>query len=202
MLEPGQLYVCDRGSASCELFRRLLDARSSFLIRVTDDLALHVQEVRELSAAAVQAGVVRVVVLRRLGTAHHQDVIGRPLRLVVVRVVERTGQSTELWLITDRFDLDADLVAVAYRYRWSVALFFRWLKCVLGAQHLVSHHEEGVALQRYAALIVSLLLAIRTGAKPTKRTFETIQFYLLGWVSDDEFAAHLAQLAHAKKSTR
>jgi len=54
----------------------------------------------------------------------------------------------------------------------------------------------------YAALIVSLLIAIRTGSKPTKRTFETIQFYLLGWVSDDELAAHLAQLAKTKKQSR
>ena len=38
-------------------------------------------------------------------------------------------------------------------------------------------------LQMYAALIVSLLIVLRTGRKPTKRTFEMIQFYLLGWVS-------------------
>ena len=51
-----------------------------------------------------------------------------------------------------------------------------------------------MTLQLYAALIVSLLIAIRTGAKPNRRTFETIQFYLLGWVSETEFTAHLASL--------
>lgn len=121
---------------------------------------------------------------------------------MIVKVVDREGKSTDLWLVTDRFDLDADLVAIAYRYRWSVELFFRWLKCVLGAKHLVSHNENGVALQMYAAPIVSLLIAIRTGSKPTKRTFETIQFYLLGWVSEAEFAAHLAQLTKPKKQSR
>lgn len=202
MLEPGRLYVCDRGYAGFELFRSILDAGSSLIIRVKDDIALHVQEERPLSAAAVKAGVVRDVILKRLGTSHHKDVVGRPMRLVVVKVVERNGKTTELWLITDRLDLDADLVAIAYRYRWSVELFFRWLKCVLGARHLVSHNANGVALQMYAALIVSLLIAIRTGSKPTKRTFEMIQFYLLGWVSEEEFAAHLARLANPKKRTR
>jgi hypothetical protein len=43
-------------------------------------------------------------------------------------------------------------------------------------------------------LIVSLLITLRTRRKPTKRTFETIQFYLAGWVSDAEFDAHLASL--------
>lgn len=202
MLESGRLYVCDRGYASFELFRRILDAGSSFIIRVKDDISLHVLEERPLSPAALQAGVVRDVILKRLGTSHHKDVVGRPMRLVIVKVVERNGKATELWLITDRFDLDADLVAIAYRYRWSVELFFRWLKCVLGARHLVSHNENGVALQMYAALIVSLLIAIRTGSKPTKRTFETIQFYLLGWVTDEEFTAHLTRLANPKKRAR
>jgi hypothetical protein len=200
MLESGRLYVCDRGYASFELFRNILNAGSSLIVRVKDDIALHVQEERPISAAAAKAGVVRDVILKRLGTAHHKDVVGRPMRLVVVNVVERNDKTNELWLVTDRFDLDADLVAIAYRYRWSVELFFRWLKCVLGAKHLISHNPHGVALQMYAAIIVSLLIAIRTGSKPTKRTFETIQFYLMGWVSDEEFAAHLTQLAKPKKS--
>jgi len=202
MLEAGRLYVCDRGYASFELFRNILDAKSSLIIRVKDDIAVSAQEERPISPAAAEAGVVRDVILNRLGTPHHKDVVGRPMRLVIVKVVDREGKSTELWLVTDRFDLDADLVAIAYRYRWSVELFFRWLKCVLGAKHLVSHNENGVALQMYAALIVSLLIAIRTGSKPTKRTFETIQFYLLGWVSEAEFAAHLAQLTRPKKLSR
>ena len=199
MLEPGQLYVCDRGYASFELFRSILDAGSSLIVRVKDDIALHVQEERPISAAAAKAGVVRDVILSRLGTSHHKDVVGRAMRLVIVRVVERNGKTTELWLITDRLDLDAELVAIAYRYRWSIELFFRWLKCILGARHLVSHNENGVTLQMYAALIVSLLIAIRTNAKPNKRTFETIQFYLLGWVSEAEFADHLDRLNNPRK---
>jgi hypothetical protein len=199
MLQPGRLYVCDRGYASFELFRKILDAGSSLIVRVKDDLALHVLEERPISAAAAKAGVVRDVILKRLGTDKHKDVVGRPMRLVVVRTVDRHGKSVELWLITDRLDLDAELVAIAYRYRWSIELFFRWLKCVLGARHLVSHNENGLTLQLYAALIVSLLIAIRTGAKPNKRTFETIQFYLLGWVSEAEFADHLHRLANPRK---
>lgn len=198
MLEAGRLYVCDRGYASFELFRKILDSGSSLIVRVKDDIALHVQEERPISAAAAQAGVIRDVILKRLGTAHHKDVVGRPMRLVIVRVVDRNGKLSEVYLVTDRLEMDADLIAIAYRYRWSVELFFRWLKCVLGAKHLVSHNENGVALQMYAALIVSLLIAIRTGSKPTKRTFETIQFYLLGWVSQAEFDAHLARLASPK----
>jgi hypothetical protein len=198
-LQPGRLYVLDRGYADYELFAKIVGARSSLVARVKDNTAFVVQEERPLTGAAKAAGVVRDVVISRLGTAHHKDHLKRPMRLVIVRIVDRDGKTTELWLITDRLDLDAELVALAYRYRWSVELFFRWLKCVLGARHLIAHNRNGVALQMYAALIVSLLIVLRAGRKPTKRTFETIQFHLLGWVSDEEFDAHLAALAAAKK---
>ncbi len=198
-LQPGRLYVLDRGYADYELFATILNAESSLIARVKDNTAFVAQEERPLTAAAEAAGVVRDVVLSRLGTSHHKDRLKRPMRLVIVRVVDRTGEATELWLITDRLNLDAELVALAYRYRWTVELFFRWLKCVLGTRHLIATNRNGVTLQMYAALVVSLLVVLRTGRKPTKRTFEMIQFHLLGWVSDEEFDAHLAALAAAKK---
>ena len=135
-LQPGRLYVLDRGYADYELFARIVGAKSSLIARVKDNTAFVVQEDRPLTAAAKAAGVVRDVVLSRLGTAHHKDPLKRPMRLVIVRTVDRDGQTNELWLLTDRLDLDADLVALAYRYRWTVELFFRWLKCVLGCAAL------------------------------------------------------------------
>jgi Transposase DDE domain len=199
-LQSGRLYVVDRGYADYELFAKIVRANSSLIARVKDNIAFIVKEERPLTAAAKAAGVVRDVVISRLGTGHHKDHLNRPMRLVIVRTVDRDGKTNELWLITDRLELDADLVALAYRYRWTVELFFRWLKCVLGARHLIAHNKNGVTLQMYAALIVSLLIVLRTGRKPTKRTFETIQFHLLGWVSEKEFDAHLAGLAAEKKT--
>jgi Transposase DDE domain len=194
MLKPGRLYVVDRGYADYSLFAKIVGAGSSLVARVKDSTAFTVQEECPLDAAAKKAGVIRDVILSRLGTSHHKDHLKRPMRLVIVRTVDRAGKTNEIWLITDRFDLDADLVALAYRYRWTVELFFRWLKCILGARHLVSHSRNGVTLQIYAALIVSLLIVLRAGRKPTKRTYEMIQFYLVGWVSDEEFEAHLSKL--------
>lgn len=201
-LEPGRLYVLDRGYASYELFGQILAAGSSLVGRVKDNTAFTSAEERPIDDTAGAVGVVRDVVLRRLGTAHHKDDVKRPMRLVIVRTTDRLGHTTDLWLITDRLDLPADLVALAYRYRWTVELFFRWLKCVLGARHRIAQSHNGVTLQLYAAVIVSLLIVLRTGRKPTVRTFETIQFYLLGWVSDAEFDAHVASLQAADAQKR
>lgn len=193
-LQPHKLYVVDRGYASYELFRDILDAGSSFVARVKDNTAFTVAEERPLSALAQAAGIVRDVVLSKLGTDHHKDYLKRPVRLIIVRHRKRNGEMEELWLVTDRLDLDADLVALAYRYRWMVELFFRWFKCILGCRHLLLEDANGVALQAYAALIATLLIVLWTGRKPCKRTWEMIQFYLSGWASEEEVLGHLRQL--------
>jgi hypothetical protein len=199
MLQSGRLYVLDRGYAGYELFRDVVDANSSIIARVKDNTAFTVDHERPLSKAAQDAGVVRDTVLSRLGTNRHKDVLKRLMRLVIVRRTKPDGSPEELWLITDRLDLDAELVALAYRFRWTVELFFRWLKCILGCRHLISNSENGVTIQLYVALIASLLIALNTGRKPTKRTLEVIQFYLLGWASLEEVEAHLAELAVAEQ---
>jgi hypothetical protein len=193
-VKPHCLYVMDGGYFQYELLGRILQADSSFVARVTNQMAFDVQEERPLDELGCQAGVVRDVILSRVGFGPRQKFIQRPVRLVVVKTADRVGNPVELWLLTDRLDLSADLIALAYKYRWTVELFFRWLKSVLGTRHLIAHSANGVALQMYAALIVSLLIVLYTHRKPNRRTFEAIQFYLLGWVSEEELDRELASL--------
>jgi Transposase DDE domain len=192
MLKPGRLYVFDRGYLDHELYREILEARSSFIGRIKDNGAYTVESQRPLSAADRAAGVVSDQLLKRLGTPHHKDELkGHPLRLVKVQRTNDKGALETWWLLTNRLDLPAELVALGYRDRWTVELFFRWLKCVLGCKQLLTTSENGVALQIYTALIASLLIVLWTGRKPTKRTWEMLQFYFQGWASLEEVETHL-----------
>src|SRR5262249_58138973 len=134
---------------------------------------------RPLGTAARQAGVVRDVVVSKLGAEHHKDEVGRPARLVWVQTGKAGpgGRPEVLLLCTDPLDLDAQPVALGYKYRWWVELFFRWLKCVLGCRHLLSTDRGGLTIQVYAALIASLLVSLCTGRKPTKPTFDMLSFF-------------------------
>ena len=100
-------------------------------------------------------------------------------------------------MLTDLLDLEADLIAEIYRSRWQIEIFFRWFKKILGADHLLSLSRNGVTLVAYCALIASLLVTLWTGRKPTKRTYELICFYFLGWIGEDELVAHLEKLEPA-----
>jgi hypothetical protein len=192
MLQSGRLYVIDRGYLDHELYVAILNAGSSFIGRIKDNGQYTVAETRSLSPEARAAGVVSDELVQRLGTSHHKNVLKtHQVRLVKV---QRTNEDNELetwWLLTNKLDLAPELVALGYRYRWTIELFFRWLKCVLGCKQLLTTSPNGVALQIYTALIASLLIVLWTGRKPTKRTWEMLQFYFQGWASLEEVEAHL-----------
>jgi hypothetical protein len=196
LVQPGGFYVCDRGYVDYELFAEWHALPCSFIVRVQNTAAYEIAQERPLSAAARAAGVTSDVVVQRLGTAHHAPCAAQPLRVVRVTTAKRhkDGTSIELVLVTNRLDLDADLIALAYRYRWTVELFFRWFKCILGCRHLLSHSENGVQLQVYMALIASLLISLWVGRAPSKRTYEMLCFYLSGWASTAEVIAHVERL--------
>lgn len=192
-LETGRLYVMGRGDEKFALLRAILDAKSSFVVRVKDNLAFEVKHENEITAEARAAGVIRDAILVRIGTSHHRDEIHQELRLVAGKATGGDGQPYDIWLLTDRLQMPADLVALAYRYRWTVELFFRWLKSILGIRHLLSDSPNGVTMQLYAALIASLMVVLWTGMKVSKRTWGMVPHYMLGWASVAELERHLQQ---------
>lgn len=196
LVQPGGFYVFDRGYVDYALFAELHALPCRFIARVKEGAAYEVAQERPLSAAMRAAGVTSDGVLRRLGTAHHRPCEAQPLRVVRVAMDKCSPDGTpgEMVLVTNHLDLDADLIALAYRYRWTVELFFRWLKCILGCRHLLSQSPTGVQLQVYMALIASLLISLWVGRAPTKRTYELLCFYLSGWASTAEVITHIDRL--------
>ncbi len=75
------------------------------MARVKDNTAFTVKEEQTLTPEAIAAGVVRDVILAKLGTPKHKDVIGKPVRLVIVRRRKTDGTWEELWLVTDHLDM-------------------------------------------------------------------------------------------------
>jgi hypothetical protein len=191
LVQPGGFYVADRGYADYSLFREFDAKGVRFLIRLQENAVFDVQEERPLTDADRAAGVVRDVLIRRLGTAKHHALLKQPLRIVIVR----GAAPDQLWVLaTNALDMPAELIQIAYRYRWQIELFFRWLKCVLGCRHLLCENQNGVVLQVYCAIIAALLIGLWIGVKPNKRTYEMLCHYLSGWATADEVERHLKKL--------
>jgi hypothetical protein len=195
-LVPGGFYVIDRGYRGWDFFQDLIEAGADFVARVQDNTVIQAAEERPVTAAARAAGVVRDVVVECTGNERHPKRLAHRLRLVVIATGKRFhhGEPELLFLCTSRLDLAAELVALAYQYRWAIELFFRWFKCILGCRHLLANSPEGVTIQVYLAIIASLLISLWIGRKPTKRTLEMLQFYFTGWATEEELMGHLDQL--------
>ena len=208
MLDKGRCYVGDAGYARYPMLDQIIDKGSNFVMRLREDCAYQVREERELTPEARQAGVMadRVVHLGGGATMRH------PARVIVVKVEphpRRTrkaqrphggdtdknykGQRVceQLTIGTDLLDLPADLIALIYQQRYSVELFFRFFKQLLGMRHLLSRRAQGLDTQVYCTVIVCLLINLMTGKKPNKAMVGMIGFYLLGLADEQDVINHL-----------
>lgn len=199
-LESGRCYVKDRGYAKFQLFNAIVAAGSSYVCRLRDNSSYEVEEQRLLAAEDVRAGIVLDAIVRLGDYQGAKDQPDHSLRLVVVKTTphakRRHGPPTTglLLIATNVLDLPAWIIALIYRYRWTIEVFFRFFKHVLGCRHLLSHDPVGIEIQTYCAIIACMLISLWTGRKPTLRTYEMICYYFSGLAEEDELLAHLAKL--------
>jgi len=202
-LEAGRIYVLDRGYAKYSLLQKILDHRSSFVCRIRDNYACEVIEERPITADGEAAGVIRDRIVR-LGSDAKSDAISSVVRVVEVKCrphakrmhTGRGGpeQSETLAIATDLLDLEADVIGLIFQHRWTIEIFFRFYKHILGCRHLLSYNQNGIELQTYSAILACMLISLWTGRKPTLRTYEMLCWYFTGMADEEELLSHIERL--------
>ncbi|MHC4215611.1 MAG: IS4 family transposase [Planctomycetota bacterium] len=203
-LESGRIYVKDRGYAKLALFQQILDSQSSFVCRLHDDAVYDMLEEHDLTDDAKDAGILFDRKVRLGSNKKTKEMLSVPVRLIAIKCTPhvkraKTGrggpeQGETLLVVTDRFDLEADVIALIFKHRWAIEIFFRFFKHVLGCRHLLSYDQNGIELETYAAIIACMLIALWTGRKPTLRTYEMFCWYCSGMADEEELLAHIARL--------
>ena len=61
---------------------------------------------------------------------------------------------------TNNRDVSAEQVALLYRYRWRVELFFKWMKQHLHIKEFFGHNENAIQIQIYTAISAYCIVAI------------------------------------------
>jgi hypothetical protein len=205
-VEGDRTYVMDRGYAKFALFNKIVAAGSSYVCRLRDNSVYQVLETRSLTDADRALNVLSDQGVS-VGEQRHAD--ARPdhqIRLIIVRTSPHTsrgkyqggstgpGSDGFLRIATNLLDVPAEIIALIYIYRWTIEIFFRFLKHVLGCRRLLSHNKRGIEIQAYCAIIACLLISLWTGRKPTQRTYEMICHSFSGLASEEELLAHIAKL--------
>ena len=202
-LAPGHCYVTDRWFSQFTLFNEINAVGSSYVCRAKENSAFAVLEERPLGDADLAAGVVRDAVVRMGDGGPAASRPDHPMRVVVVeaephakrggRKGKTAGPGTKgtIVLLTNLLDVPAEIVALVYRYRWTIEVFFRFFRQTLGCRHLISQRVEGVRIQMYCAVIACMLINLWTGRRPGKHMVNMLAWYFMGVATAAEVRAFL-----------
>jgi hypothetical protein len=210
-LQSDRCYVMDRGYAKFTLFNAIRAAGSSYVCRIRDNSRFKEIESRPLTDEDRAAGVLSDQIVQ-LGnrTSSASERMDHSVRVIFIPIEPhpkrgKTGGGQDghasdgmLRIVTNLMDVPACIIALIYRYRWTIEIFFRFFKHILGCRHLLSHDEAGIQIQTYCAIIACLLINLWTGRKPTLRTYEMICHYFSGLASEEELFKYIAKLKASK----
>lgn len=153
LFEPGAFYVMDRGYMDFRRLNRLVAAGAFFVTRAKDNLRFSRQYSRPVDFA----------------TGLRSDQVGKPTLpkaradfpglLRKVRYFD-AAQQRALVFLTNHLEIPALTVALIYRLRWRIELFFRWIKGHLRIHHYFGTSPNAVKTQIWIAVAVYLMVAI------------------------------------------
>lgn len=142
-LPPKAVAIMDRGFASLGFMAQMERENKYFIVRVNQNYTLSFIEGSELFKVGTgeEAGEYRVVNFCSLESR-------KEYRLVTNLPLSGEGALTALE------------IAEAYRKRWQIELFWKFLKMHLKLDGLITKNVNGICIQIYASLIVYLILKL------------------------------------------
>ena len=178
LIKKDFLYVADRYYGGDYSFFDVFEKKDAhYIIRIRNNAVIHELQSFPITENDRKNGVVWDKKVR-LGD---KDNPKGPFRLILIKTWDR-----ELLILTNKWDISAELIGMVYRYRWEIETLFKWIKCNLQCRHLLAESQQGVTIQVYIAIIASLLLFLALGHRPKKREMELIHMYSIGWATLEE----------------
>lgn len=181
------IYIMDRGLQSTRTMKAFSMDQVTFICRAKEnrkfiELESFIAENQDLdlgeSILITDCKVklyTGIAVNNKRGKKHYrEELVDCHFRLLVVESKLEKGK--EYWFLTNDLKCSAKEIAQAYRRRWDIEAFFRFLKQELHVSHLVSLNKNGIQVILYMTLIVAMMVlmykkANNIGYKTTKRRF-------------------------------
>ncbi len=182
------IYVLDRGLQSTRTMKAFNKESVQFIVRtkenrkyveldslITDDSETDLGSLTLVKDSKVYL-YTGIPIRNKKGNVHlRQELVEVPFRLIVAD--SKAEADKQFWFITNNFDLSTQKITDAYRRRWDIEVFFRFIKQELNVSHLVSLNKNGIEVMLYMTLIVAMLVLIymyanNLGYKTAKRRFD------------------------------
>jgi hypothetical protein len=153
VLEAGSFYVMDRAYVDFKRLYCFVLASAFFVTRAKTHLKLNRLESRPVDASTgVRSD--QIVWLRNAASSQHY-----PDKLRRVHFTDPDSGKSLIFL-TNNFELPAKVIALLYKSRWKVELFFKWIKQHLRIKHFYGTTDNAVKTQIWISICVYVLVAI------------------------------------------
>lgn len=171
--DHANIYVMDRGLSSLSNFTEL-GGKATFVGRLKTDRRMEVVESLADGETDRDLGALELVDDMRVrlydnGKRAFSDTEFRVIRARFKKRRDTTRKPTkgkrrraedEVLLITNDFSMTAQEVAEAYKRRWDIEVFFKFLKQNLSFSHFISTSPNGIKVILYMTLITAMLIMI------------------------------------------
>lgn len=154
LYEYNAFYIFDKAYVKLLSLGEIDKIGGYFVVRRKEKMNFEVLE--EYNCDGQKNGVLRdlkIVLSNRWAKARYK----RPLRLICYYSEEK---QCVLEFFTNNFDLEADKIALLYKCRWQIELYFKWIKQHLRIKQFYGTSENAVKIQIYVGIIAYCLVAI------------------------------------------
>lgn len=175
------LYVIDRGLTGADKLEELSgqkegkeDKKVNFLVRISDTRRVNVVETFEIPIAEYRTKDGKIVRIKehdkvrifKSASGTPESAVYRHVKAEVSdEITNQDGTVSEtspriVNLLTDVENISAVEMLEAYRYRWMIEVFFKFIKQNLDFSHLISTNANGLKVMMYMTMIAAMMVLI------------------------------------------
>jgi hypothetical protein len=167
--EAGAFYIADKAYIDFERLNVIHQAEAFFVTRAKENM-----NYRRLYSAKVNKSK-GIKCDQTIMLNNYYSSKGYPEKIRRIKYYDMETDN-EFCFITNNFRLSALMIALLYKNRWAVELFFKWIKQHLRIKTFWGHSENAVRIQIYSAIISYLTISIMKEKLKLKQTnYEVLQ---------------------------
>jgi len=151
--EQGGYYIFDRGYNDFKRFYDIHQQKAFFVFRARGNLKFRrMYSLKADRASGIRSDQIGVFTAGKSPERY-------PEKIRRVRYHDREN-NIDFTFLTNNFKLTANQIALLYKNRWQIELFFKWIKQHLKVKSFWGHTENAVRTQIYCAVIAYCLVSI------------------------------------------
>jgi len=145
----------DRGISKAETFQKLDQEEKKFVTRIKQNRKYNV-----VKTNAIIISIDDKLEIISDEIVNLYDKKGKKINCELRLIKARNVEQQELYFLTNIDYLSAQDIGEAYKRRWDIEVFFKFIKQNLQIKHFISHNKNGMMVYIFCILIAAILFAI------------------------------------------